>query len=97
MPVADEFAFSIPNFPAFKAENFGRRAASQTTSNGRTTTGFYRDDVRVYFRADTVAKLILITVHKFPDHWCGDQTFMPHDRAANSRASSVTDGRLSSS
>jgi hypothetical protein len=55
MSVADEFAFSIPNLPAFKAENFAKCAASQTTSSDRTTTDSRRDDVR----ADTVAKLAL--------------------------------------
>src|SRR6266540_2407895 len=49
MSVADEFAFSIPNLPSFKAETFAKCAASQTTSSDRTTTDFRRDDVQVCF------------------------------------------------
>jgi hypothetical protein len=59
MSVADEFAFSIPNSSVFKAENFAKCAASQTTSSDRTSMDFHRDDVQVCFRADAVAKLIL--------------------------------------
>jgi len=65
MSVADEFAFSIPNLPAFKAENFAKRAASQTTSSDRTTTDFHRDDAQVCFVPILLQKSFWITEHKF--------------------------------
>jgi hypothetical protein len=49
MSVADEFAFSILTLPAFTAEIFAKRAASQTMSSDITTTDFHRDDAQVCF------------------------------------------------
>jgi len=67
MSVADEFSFSTPNLPAFKAENFAKRAASQKTSSDRTTTDFHRDDVQVSFVPILLQNSFWITEHKFSE------------------------------
>jgi hypothetical protein len=61
MSVTDEFAFSIPNFPAFKAENFAKCVAS----SDRTKTDSRRDDVQVCFVPLLLQNSFWITEHKF--------------------------------